>query len=184
MAFVGRKEAAAALGFSRQRLEKLIKLGRVVETDDGVDLDQARRARSTMIDPVKVLAANAPGPPPPASDKPGRKPYAVKRGSKKVEDAETGDLIDFATARTNRERANAALAELKYAQESGRLVPVDQVKAKEFEVARKLRDRILGFPAKIQQFLPPEAMKVITDECDVLIRELQEDAARIAERSD
>jgi hypothetical protein len=50
-----------------------------------------------------------------------------------------------------------------------------------FAIARKLRDRINGFPTKLQQFIPSEAMQMLTDECDKLIKELQADAQRVAE---
>lgn len=183
MAFVSRKDAAAELGFSRQRLEKLIKQGRVVETADGVDLEQARAVRETMLDMRKEMGEEPPVIDAPVAKPPGRKPYAVARGAKKTGDSDTGELFSFADARTQRERANAHLAELRYKQESGRLISVDEVKAKEFEVARKLRDRILGFPAKVQPLMPPDALQMIIDECDQLVRELQEDAARIAERA-
>lgn len=188
MPFVSRKEAAAALGFTRQRLETLIKQGRIVETEAGVDLEQAKAARATMnIAPHLVVSQVSPPAATAAAETAGpattRKPYATARGSKKVSDPETGELFDFADARTRREHANAQLAVLKYQEMSGKLISADEVKAKEFAVARKLRDRILGWPAKVAQFVPPEAMKIITDECDALVRELQEDAAQIAERT-
>ena len=124
MPFVSRKVAADELGFSRQRLEKLIKQGRVVETDEGVDLEQARRLREVMLDARQKLAA--PDASLPSSQAPAeqsqtapakgreRKVYAVKRGSDKVKDAETAEPIDFASARTRRENSNAKLAELRY----------------------------------------------------------------------
>lgn len=184
MARVSRKEAAAELGFSRQRLEKLIKQGRIDENADGVDLEQARSVRATMLDLRKEMAegrgVESTGLP--SDEAKPRKVYSVPRGAQKTE-TKAGELFSFADARTQRERANAQLAELKYLEASGRLIPVDEVKAKEFEVARKLRDRILGFPAKVQSLLPPEAMTIIVTECDQLVMELQEDAARIAERS-
>lgn len=182
MAFVSRKAAAEELGFSRQRLETLIKQGRVIETDEGVDLEQARAVRATMLDIRRALreeeaAAEA------SPAKPERKPYAVARGAKTAKDEKSGTLFSYADARTKKEAANAELAQLKLLEQSGRLIPVDEVKAKEFEVARKIRDRILGFPAKVQPLLPPDAMQIIIEECDQLVKELQEDAARIAERS-
>lgn len=183
MAYVPRKIAAAELGFSRQRLEKLIKQGRVVETEDGVDIDQARAVRATMLDMRQAMAADATRDEAAAAEKPSRKPYAVARGAEKSKNDKTGELFSYADARTKREAANAELAQIRVLEASGKLIGVDEVKAKEFEVARKLRDRILGFPAKVQPLLPPEAMQIITEECDQLVKELQEDAARIAERS-
>lgn len=186
-AFVSRKEAAERCGWSRQRIEKLIKDGRVVETDEGVDLEQALATKATMLNVTAAVSGDASG----AGQSPSdaklthgdtRRAYRVRRGAHKTAESK-GELLSFADARTKREMANAELAELKYLEASGRLISIDEVKAKEFEVARKLRDRILGFPAKVQPLLPPEAMQLIIDECDALVRELQEDASRIAERS-
>lgn len=43
---LSRKDAAAELGISRQRLERLIHKGRIAETAAGVDIDQAKAARA------------------------------------------------------------------------------------------------------------------------------------------
>lgn len=173
MPFVKRAEAAERIGVSRQRLEKLIKQGRIVETDKGVDLDSALAYRSVTIDTVKELSAAARSASPPT-----RTPAKAKT------DEDGKPVVDFAAAKTKREANNAAIAELKYLEMAGKLISVDEVKAKEFEVARKLRDRLLGIPARIQNFITPQAMQVVTEEIEAAIKELQEDAARIAERSD
>ena len=175
MPFVKRAEAAERIGVSRQRLEKLIKQGRIIETDQGVDLDSAIAYRSVTIDTVKELAGTAR---PPAT-------AAAARSVAKVKTDDDGKpVVDFAAAKTKREINNAALAELRYLEMAGKLISADEVKAKEFEVARKLRDRLLGIPARIQNFITPQAMQVVTEEIEAAIKELQEDAARIAERSD
>lgn len=193
MAWVSRKEAAAECGFSRQRLEKLIKQGRIVETADGVDIEQARRVRAEMLD--RRLAMGLPAEPPqevataaPAAEAEpaARRRYNVKRGEAKVSDSgdddEDGDLLSYHDERTKREKTRRLREELAYRRDVGQLIPVDEVKAREFEIARKLRDRILGWPARVQNFLPPDAMKIMIEECEALVREMQEEAARIAER--
>lgn len=183
-----RKEAAAELGFSRQRLEKLIKDGRIEETPAGlIDIEKAARQVERSVDPVRRAAYEATAP---ASSKPKataarrRRPYKVKRGAAVApDDGEQGEFVlgSYAEARAEREKANAKTARLNYERLIGTMVPRAEVVAKEFAVARMVRDRILGFPSRIANFVPGEAMKMITDECDRLIRELQDAAAKIAE---
>ena len=50
----------------------------------------------------------------------------------------------------------------------------------EFAIGRRLRDRILGFPARVANLVPPEAMTSLTEECEALVRELQDEVASIA----
>jgi hypothetical protein len=137
MAFLKRKDAAEELGFSRQRLEKLIKQGRIVETAEGVDIEQARAVRAVMIDtvaavmqpPAAARAVDAVDNPPPAKPATERRQYNIRRGADGSQGPDKTDPnapLDFAAARTNRERANAALAELKYAEQVGRLIDVDE----------------------------------------------------------
>lgn len=178
VAFASRKDAASELGFSRQRLEKLIKQGRIPETPDGVDMVKARQVRQEMMALRVDATVSAPTI---GAAKPTRKKYAVQRGSAESKDGETGELFSFADARARRENTNAKLAELKLAREAKSLVSREEVRAKEFEIARLLRDRILGFPARLANFVPADAMKPITEECESLVRELQNAAAKISE---
>lgn len=169
--FVTRRECAAALEISRQRVEQLIKRGDFKETAGGIDIVAARRTHAALkqLDKAALAAKARPAQP-----------------SKVTPAADAGDgdglqLFDFAEARAKKENWNAARAEAEYKKMMGILIPRDEVAAKEFAVARKLRDRIIGFPARLSNFLPPEAMRMLTDECNQLVRELQEDAATIAE---
>ena len=183
--YVDRKTTAAALGVSRQRLEKLIHQGRVVETAKGIDLEKAKRDYAASIDPAKKAAWEARRKPKPGRPRTTPPPTAGPRLAvdNTSDPDDTSDLFggNFNESRARKEHWAARRAELEYKQRAGELIPRDEVRAKEFAVARKLRDRILGFPARLANWVPPEAMKIITDECDTLIRELQEDAARIAE---
>lgn len=172
--YVDRKTAAESLGISRQRLEKLIKQGRIEETVLGIDLAAARIAYEQTTDPAKRAAYEGVAP---------EAPKRVKVGLTTVQDPETGKTIDFSTARTQKEVANARRAEFEYKAKLGAYLQRDVVMAKEFAIARKLRDRILGFPARLANFVPKEAMSVITDECEALAREMQGDVASISEDS-
>lgn len=175
--FVTRKACAVALGISRQRVEQLIKRGDIKETADGIDLVAARRrhARLKQLDKAGGLKAA-----PPKARK-TKAPVAVVVTRPDPDDGPDGNVLDFAGARAKRENWNAALAEANYKKLIGALVSREEVAAKEFAVARKLRDRIIGFPSRLSNFLPPEAMRIVTEECTQLCRELLEDAATIAE---
>ena len=185
--WASRKETAVALGVSRQRIEQLIAKGVLAETDQGIDLEAARTSYAARIDvvrkaqheSVKSLKSGAPPSPPPAARVAQAEPVPVTPSGvdKPI------SSIDYNIERARREKANADLQEMSYQLKSGQLISRDEVKAREFAVARKLRDRILGFPAKVANYVPPEAMKIITDEFEALIREMQEDAARISEQT-
>jgi hypothetical protein len=173
---VTRKEAATELGVSRQRVEQLLKRWPEVEARDGIDIERLKKLREENADPLRQAVyqqtrkLEAVAEATPAAPKP----------QAKVSESAVGAGSSFTDARAARERSNARLAELKVLQEEGRLIPRDVVHAREFAVARVLRDRIIGFPAKLQQFLPPEAMQMLTEECRALVKEMQDDAARIA----
>lgn len=167
-----RREVAEAIGIKRQMVEKYIARGLFKEVAPGrLILDDCRRAYETQTDPGRRLRVVEPTSPAPATPPP---PASGSTGEPDL------GLFDFQAARTNRENWNAKAAELKYREAAGLLIPREEVAAKEFAVARKLRDRILGFPARLANFCPPDAMKIVTDECDQLVRELQDDASQIA----
>lgn len=151
---------AKLLGISRQALEKHLKRGTFEEVAPGVLNIAATKAAYAQTDP-------------------GRRLRAVETETETA-DVVTDGLLSFADARAKRENHNAQLAEIKYLEQAGRLIPREEVRAREFDIARKLRDRILGFPARLANLLPPDAMKTIVAECNALVRELQDDAAKIA----
>lgn len=173
---VDRKTAAKELGISVQRIAVLIKQGRIPETDAGIDLEKAKRLKKANTDPARLAAYQQRKAAETARPK---RAYAV-RGAVKVEDTETGELFNYSKARARREHHNAELAALKYREQSGLLVGLAAVNSVEFEVARMLRDRILGLPARLASYVPPAAMQTIVDECEALVRDLQTEAARIA----
>lgn len=181
-----RKQCATELGITRQRVEQYIAKGVIEETGQGIDLDAAKAAygsradvvRKAQFESVQSLKSGTAGPSAPAMTQ-----SPVRETAAAADAADVVVAIDYNKERARREKANAELQEIRLQTERGRLIDRDEVKAREFAVARKLRDRILGFPAKIVNFVPPEAMKIITEECEVLIREMQDDAARIGEQS-
>jgi phage terminase Nu1 subunit (DNA packaging protein) len=181
--YVNQQTLAEKLGISARRVRQLVEEGKLSPPSvRGFDIDKAIGEYHRKTDPQKRHAAQvAKGQvkPPPAAAKPT---LSVVRPV--VDDDDDDDEADeFQVARAKRERHNANLAELKELQARGDLLRRDIVVAREFEIARKLRERIMAFPARIANLVPAEAVKSIADECESLVIELQEDASRIAEQS-
>lgn len=183
-------KAGAELGITRQRVNKLAERWPEIKDDNGlIDVERLRQLRAKNADPAKLAAyeqakARISG----NSETPSRPAplVAARRASPKLPDDEEQEsnpqgVLDFNAAKTNREIANARLAELKVAEAEGRLIDREQIIAVNFAIARKLRDRINGFPTRLQQFLPVDAMQMLVDECMKLVEELQADASKIAE---
>lgn len=186
--FVDRKTLAERIGLSTRRVGQLVEEGKISPpTAAGFDLAKALGEYQLNTDPGKRHAAQvAKGEIRPALVPPLRavpKTPAPAPVDDTDDDEQNSDLFDYQESRAKRERHNANLAELKELQARGDLLRRDIVIAREFEIARKLRDRILGFPARLANFVPSEAMATITSECEALVAELQEEAARIAETS-
>jgi hypothetical protein len=187
--YVSRKVLAEKLGLTRQRVGQLIQQGKITETERGIDLERALADYRRNTDAEKVEQAKRrflkvvdPEPAPAVPSEPFAQRHADPAPPIHVDEAGQGTL-DFNRAKARKEHYNAELAQARLHQMTGALVSRDEIKAKEFTVARKLRDRILGWPARVASFVPPEAMRILTDEAEVLVREMQQDCASIAEAS-
>lgn len=182
-----RKEIAQALGISVTRLGVLIRERRISEPRDGnMDYATVRREYLSTLDPdrrarFELRMATEGRPIRKATTEPGTVPPRVGAAPAASPALADGELVDFAIARTKKEMANARRAEFDLAVKTGQYVMRNDVLSREFAVARKLRDRILGFPARLANLVPPDAMHALTIETEQLVRELQEDAARICE---
>jgi len=193
--YVSRKDAATELGFSRQRLETLIKQGRVHETAEGIDINRAKKELEASLDPVRrqVYEETFNKPKPKAKAEPRRNRRNVRRGASLVPSSgavTAGDdkqgkfeLVSLNDAKAAKEVALARTAEIRLDQMRATLVSREEVKAKEFTVARMIRDRILAFPTRFANILPPAALRRLDEECKQLVRELQEQAIKIGEQS-
>lgn len=179
---VRRKEAAAALGVTRQRVEALIKRWPDVEGPNGIDIARLKTLREQYADPLRqavyrqqrTLKAQA-GPDAP---KTVGKPKTATAAQGDNEQALPLEALDFNGARTRRERANARLAEMKAAHEAGRLIERDEVHKKEFKIARMIRDRLLGLPARLAHAVSAEALRVVEEVCNETIDAMQSEVAR------
>jgi len=183
---VDRKTLAARLGISVRRVGQLIHEKKISEGPGGIDLAKALGEYALNCDRARVdahrrrIGAGSPVLVPPAAGEPAKpSSQAAAPGGPIGLDDQT--VFDFNNAKARKEHFNAEIARARLTAMAGTMISRESVKAKEFAVARKLRDRLLGIPARLANFVSPEAMKNITDEIDTLIRELQEDCARIAE---
>lgn len=178
-----RKEIAPLLGITTQRLGQLIREGKITEHENGIDPEQAKREYALNTDAAKREAHRSRSHF--LSVVEGGKPAeAAAEPVSHVKDPETGaDLFSFNNAKAQKEHYHAQRAKLEFEKASGALLQRDAVVAREFEVARKLRDRLLGLPARLANFVPADAMKVVTDEVDALIREMQQDAADVVSKA-
>lgn len=182
--WVKRSELAQKLGIGRRRVGQLVEKGVFVEVDGKIDLHRAMGAYEDKTDEAKRLAYQ--------QRKQDAKPTKPK-AAPKVEVVAKQDTpepatepepaqgqLDFNAAKAKKENWAAERARLVAEEMAGKLLSRDEVASKEFAIGRKIRDRLLGFPAKVANFVPAEAMKIINEEVEVLIKEVQDDVARIA----
>jgi phage terminase Nu1 subunit (DNA packaging protein) len=182
--------AGAELGISRQRVNKLVEKWPEAKVDGKIDIDRLRTLRDANADPLRQMAYQHSARTRAAEAEPTRvavptvqKAAPASTGDQAEGEPEQGELalMSFTEAKTARERSNARLAELKVQEQEGLLISRREVESLNFAIARRIRDRILGFPTKLQQFLPADAMPTLIDECKRLIKELAEDAERVAD---
>lgn len=97
-----------------------------------------------------------------------------------VPDAEPGDESpDIASAAAKEKHWRAKLAELKFREAAGELVPVAQVAAKLVDVFSSSRTKLLGLPGRARQALPHLTLEDIAA-LEALVREALEDLAQTA----
>lgn len=59
------------------------------------------------------------------------------------------DKISYHRSRAIREDYNAKLTQLQFERESGKLIPIEEVKIQAFNAGRRVRDRLLNIPDRI-----------------------------------
>ncbi len=59
------------------------------------------------------------------------------------------DKISYHRSRAIREDYNAKLTQLQFERESGKLIPIEEVKTSAFNAGRRVRDRLLNIPDRI-----------------------------------
>lgn len=91
--------------------------------------------------------------------------------------------VDYHKARAVRETYAARLAKLEFEERSGKLISVDEVSVKHFNLARQLRERMQQIPRKVAPqivalVVADPQVRGVTDILEVAIREALEDLAR------
>ena len=155
-----KKELAAALGISAAMVTKLARRGMPTDTPE-----RAERWRRRHLEPGRVKGVRAdtrPGGPPPELAMPG----AGLAGANAIEgqdqaqgEANQGEAApaDFLASRARREAAEAAMAEMRLAEQRGELIRTDAVRHALAAVFTHTRDSLMQLPARMAQQLASEA---------------------------
>lgn len=78
---------------------------------------------------------------------------AKQRNSADCNQSTGDDKISYHRSRAIREDYNAKLTQLQFERESGKLIPVDEVRTVAFRAGRRVRDRILNIPDQVVPLL-------------------------------
>ena len=69
--------------------------------------------------------------------------------TKSMDAGEAGKVSPYQRAKAVNEMFKAKLAQLDYEEKAGKLVPLAQVKAEGFKIARNVRDSLMGLPERV-----------------------------------
>jgi phage terminase Nu1 subunit (DNA packaging protein) len=154
-----KKELAAALGISAAMVTKLARRGMPTDTPE-----RAERWRRRHLEPGRVKGVRAdtrPGGPAPELATPG----AALAGADAIEGQNQAESAghqgeappaDFLASRARREAAEAAMAEMRLAEQRGELIRADAVRHALAPVFTQTRDSLMQLPARMAQQLAAE----------------------------
>ena len=86
---------------------------------------------------------------------------------------------NYQMSRAIRETYNAKLARLEYEEKNGKLLNAEDVTREAFEMASRVRDRILGVPCRVASMLAPETDSKVIER--LLTQELRNALEELAE---
>lgn len=136
---VTRSEFARHRGVSPQRVQEWEEKGQLVTVGEGrslrVDLEASDARVNATRDPQQDLARGA----------------RTDRGDGDVEPGDHAEL--YAEFRARREKANAELAELKLAEERGRLIDRTAATSAVYDLAKRHQQGLLNLPARVSATL-------------------------------
>lgn len=196
--FVTAGQAGEELGVSRQRVGKLVERWPEVKNPvtGKIDIARLKELRAANADPLKQMAyqhaarARATEAESDAAVAPTVRKVAAARAEQEKDDEsdEQGEVnlerASFTEAKTHRERSNARLAELRVLELEGQLISRREVESLNFAIARRIRDRLEGLPAKLQQYIMPDAMPMLDNEIKEVLKQLAEDAAQAVDEAE
>lgn len=154
---VTQAELARLLGVSRPYVNKLVTAGTLVLDEDGkIDQKAAAIAIAAHADPVRQLQAAS------DDDTPLMQQIRASASGQAPIDLEAGSTNDgdmgpsYQEARTRRERAAAAVAELALAERMQLLVSVESVRRAAYESARDVHNKLIRMPDSLAPLLAAE----------------------------
>lgn len=160
---VSQAEYARIRGLSRQRINILVKDGRVpLDADGMVDVEAADLNMATLLDRSKAnrdrqvaqgeelpLAPAAPVPPPATPER-------------------DNSAADYWNHKARREETEADLAELRLQEKLGMLISADEVRRSRRETAYQIANALLQIPARVAPVIAPQdpqrAEKLLAEE--------------------
>lgn len=140
---------AAHRGCSKSAVMKAIQKGRITRDENSkINPETADLEWEQNSDPGQVQAQNATQQPAPQ-----KKPQ-VK--IEKTNEQSSSDGPTYIQSRAIRELYVARLRKMEYEEKAGRLVPLEKVTVRWFNLARQLRDQLLGLPNRVDAILAAE----------------------------
>lgn len=142
-------EFAKIIGVSQERVRRVVKTGRLTTYKEGrfIQLDPKTAKKEWMETKTETSSNKNPS---------GKKKDSTK--TKIVTKVEVAKFDGMTTADAERKEKvyRAKLSELKYLEQAGSLLKKDDVQRHSFESARKVRDSMLGIPARFAHELAVE----------------------------
>jgi len=161
-------------GCSLKAVQKAIAAGRITKTPDGkIDSDVADQQWAANTDSAAANRDYAKG----AGRAQRSRTSPSTEGAPPAADP-NASAVNYAQARAVREAYTARLARLKFEEESGRLVPVDELERRLTNVISTSRTKVLAVPSKVRSRLPHLTNRDIAV-IDELIREALEELANV-----
>lgn len=140
---------AAHRGCSKSAVMKAVSRGRISRDPNGkIDPVQADREWEQNSDPGQVEAQSA--------EKPALQ-TKLKAKAESVAEASSNEGPTYIQSRAIRELYVARLRKMEYEEKANRLVPLDKVTVRWFNLARQLRDQLLSLPNRIDAILAAES---------------------------
>lgn len=172
-----RRQIANKFNVSPQRIDELVKEGRLKLVDSKIDEDQAQAVWDAMSaarvqgERVAKLAR---------AETPDGKPAVDDAG--KVADLNAARVYNQAKAR--RAVIEAQTSELRFKEASGRLVDRDRVKAEAYSAGKILATRLENLPRRVAPMLAPikdarEIAEILTKEMSDIVNEVRDALAAI-----
>ena len=187
---MGLREYARHRGVAPSAVHKAIQSGRIQKETDGtidpVKTDAAWErntspAQQRKPDPEPPVAVPIPAKPAPVPVKPP--PLSPRQPVQRSAEPEAGPSMmgvpNYQMSRAIRETYNAKLARLEYEEKNGKLLNAEDVTREAFEMASRVRDRILGVPCRVASMLAPETDSKVIER--LLTQELRNALEELAE---